>query len=101
LIGSAPIAILLLVAINGATLAFLRRYAGTGDNHWSKYWFAVGMLSFFLPWDILLEFIQDVGSLALVPLLFAYLYWLHRRLARSPASRPHAPPPLMPARPAP
>jgi hypothetical protein len=89
-VGSAALALLLLVAVDAAVLGFVLRYAGSGDNHWAKYWFAVGMLSFYLPWDILLEFILDVGSLVLVPLLFLFLYWLHRRLRHARSMDPSA-----------
>lgn len=80
LIGSAPLALGLLVAIGAATLGFVLRYAGTMDNRRAKFWFAAGMLGFFVFWDVILEFGIVPGSLALVPLLFGYLFWLHRRV---------------------
>ena len=81
---------LLFVGILAADLAFLLRCAGTRDYRIAQFWFAAGMLGFFIVfWDVILEIIAVPGILLLSVGFGYYLYWLRKRL--SPADDPMPP----------
>jgi hypothetical protein len=72
---------IVFVAILAADLAFLLRFAGTRDVQLAQFWFAAGMLGFFIVfWDVILEIIAVPGILLLSVAFGVYLYWLHGRL---------------------
>jgi hypothetical protein len=91
LVGNAWLAGGLFVLVMAAVLLFLLRYAGTRDVRVAEFWFAAGMLGFFLVfWDVILEIIAVPGILLLSVGFGVYLYWLRGRLTRDVA-------PMLPA----
>jgi hypothetical protein len=75
-----------MLLVSALTLYYVLDRAGESGNELHQIAFVAGLLSFWVLWDIVLEFLGDVGVLV-VPLL---LYWLLYRLDRRyslPASR--------------
>jgi hypothetical protein len=94
---SAWIAGAVFLAVLAADLAFLLRYAGTRDARLVQFWFAAGMIGWFIVfWDVILEIGAVPGILILSVVFAVYLYWLRGRIGATdgPAPPPLSPPPL-------
>jgi hypothetical protein len=88
----------LFLAVLAVDLAFILRYAGTRDVEAAQFWFAAGMIGFFIVlWDPILELVAVPGIMVAAGGFVVYLYWLRQRIevAGRPAS---APSPLSEAR---
>jgi hypothetical protein len=77
-----------ILALAGLTFWYLVRSAGFEKNQVAKVAFAAGLLSFWVPWDIALEFIGDTGVLVALGLLYYLLYRLYRRYEDIPPDPP-------------
>jgi hypothetical protein len=71
----------LFLAVHGVDLAFLLRYAGTRGVRVAQFWFAAGMIGFFVVlWDPILELVAVPGILIAAAGFVVYLYWLRKRI---------------------
>ena len=72
-----------LLGLSAVLLGFVRSAAGSVGNSSAKYWFPVGLVGFFVPWDVILDLGAVPGILAVTALMVAFLYWLRGRSQRS------------------
>jgi hypothetical protein len=75
-----PVGIVLgMLVAAGLTLGYLVQRAGRSGNELQKVAFAAGLLAFWVPWDIALDLLGDVGVIVVPVVLYYLLYRLYRR----------------------
>jgi len=87
-----PVTAIMIFPLAGLTAWYLVRHAGQFENDLVKIDFVLGMVSIFVPIDVILELSGDIGVLGLTAIIIGLLIWLRQRfkhVEKSPAVSHH------------
>jgi hypothetical protein len=78
-----PVTAILIVPLGGLAAWYLVKHAGRSGNDLAKIDFLLGLMLFFIPIDVILEFGGDVGVLVFTALVIGILIRLHQRVKQA------------------